>query len=172
MPKQGNKWIKKKEGKDRFLVPVSTSRILPGGPRLAQELKTIKMTNPKMLLILEGQLGFVFEGVDRAGSFLWACRLHSNGRPDVDGGLPSQDSARESQRFEYSTPCGAVGFIFLTAPGSVGPEDCQDIEETLDPALEPVLLKASPASSLKAPVNFLVLAGGLRGQQPPADQAG
>ncbi|CAK8985673.1 unnamed protein product [Durusdinium trenchii] len=58
---QGNKWIKKKEGKD---------------------LKTLKMTNPKMLLILEG--------------------------------------------------CIRTGAPMLM----------EDIEETLDPALEPVLLKA------------------------------
>ncbi|CAE7499104.1 DNAH6, partial [Symbiodinium sp. CCMP2456] len=58
---QGNKWIKKKEGK---------------------ELKTLKMTNPKMLLILEG--------------------------------------------------CIRTGAPMLM----------EDIEETLDPALEPVLLKA------------------------------
>ncbi|CAJ1374899.1 unnamed protein product [Effrenium voratum] len=58
---QGNKWIKKKEGK---------------------ELKTLKMTNPKMLLILEG--------------------------------------------------CIRTGAPMLM----------EDVEETLDPALEPVLLKA------------------------------
>eukprot|EP00930_Biecheleria_cincta_P027502 TRINITY_DN19311_c0_g1_i1.p1 TRINITY_DN19311_c0_g1~~TRINITY_DN19311_c0_g1_i1.p1 ORF type:complete len:4103 (-),score=885.99 TRINITY_DN19311_c0_g1_i1:122-12430(-) len=58
---QGNKWIKKKEGKD---------------------LKTLKMTNPKMLLILDGCI--------RTGS----------------------------------------------------PLLMEDIEETLDPALEPILLKA------------------------------
>ena len=90
--------------------------------QISQELKTLKMTNPKMLLILEGR--------EPSSALGEGARRRSCSSGCIRTGAPMLMEERRAVKEAFLGP-------YPSARATL-----QDIEETLDPALEPVLLKA------------------------------